>query len=298
MIASEEVTRLLPHVTVITVCPEVDIGLGVPRDPIRISRVSQEDRLHQPTTGRDVTELMKTFAVKTLDGLPPVDGFILKHRSPTCGPRDVKLYKGSDSNHVAGKTSGLFAREVHTRYQRFPVEDEGRLTNFVLREHFFTRIFLLAEFREVEKRCRIAFLTDFHAKHKLLFMAYHQTMMRAMGRIAAAVSKKPTAKILSEYREAFIHALMNPPRRTAVVNVLQHALGYFKRQLQQREKSYFLNTLDAYRFGRAPLSVPQALLRSFVEREDENYLRQQSFFEPYPSELVEISDSGQGREYR
>jgi uncharacterized protein YbbK (DUF523 family) len=142
MVSSDVVKLLKPHVDLLPVCGEVEIGLGVPRDPIRLIPESGAVRLYQPSTGRDCTEEMTRFAARHLDGLPPVDGFLLKSRSPTCGMKDVKIYPGREGQG-APRTDGVgfFAQAVLARYPNLAVEDEGRLTNYGIRDHFLTRIF-------------------------------------------------------------------------------------------------------------------------------------------------------------
>jgi uncharacterized protein YbbK (DUF523 family) len=145
------VQQLEPFVTYLPVCAEVEIGLGVPRDPVRIVLVNDEPRLLQPATGADMTEKMQTFSAAHLDSLSDIDGFILKGRSPSCGIKDVKLYRGMEKGAaVARKGNGFFAQAVLERYGHLPVEEEGRLTNFTIREHFLTALFALADFRAVK----------------------------------------------------------------------------------------------------------------------------------------------------
>ena len=294
-ISSEFVRKLDGFVEVIQVCPEVEIGLGIPRDPIRVVRSREGQRLVQPATGRDVTDDMVVFSKRFLDALPPVDGFILKSRSPSCGLKEVKIYAAADKPGGIGKGSGFFGLAVLERFPMLPIEDEGRLTNFRIREHFLTRIFTLARFRSIRDSARIKDIVSFQASNKLLLMAYNQTVLRALGRIVANPKKRSVSELLDDYEEHLMKALSKPARYTSDINVLMHTLGYFSKKLNHEEKAFFLDTLEQYRNGSIPLSACLSVVRSWIARFGEPYLEMQSYFEPYPMELVEITDSGKGR---
>jgi uncharacterized protein YbgA (DUF1722 family)/uncharacterized protein YbbK (DUF523 family) len=295
-IHEEFVERLKAHVEFMPVCPEMEIGLGCPRDPIRIVESGGRRRLVQPSTGRDVTAEMETFAQTFLDGVGEVDGFILKSRSPSCGIKDVKTFPKPDAKVPKELGCGMFGGPVVERFPNRAVEDEGRLTNFVLREHFLTRIFARADYREVRRAGTAAGLVDFHSRNKALLMAYHQTEMRAMGRLVANHAKRPWPEVMEEYGEHLGRAMAKPPRPTSIINVLMHLEGIVSEKLGAAEKALFLDTLDKYRTGRAPLSVLTMLVRSWGVRFGEEHLLGQTFLEAYPERLTDISDSGKGRD--
>jgi uncharacterized protein YbgA (DUF1722 family)/uncharacterized protein YbbK (DUF523 family) len=291
------VKQLEAYVTYLPVCPEVEIGLGVPRDPVRVVLVDDEPRLLQPTTGVDVTEKMQVFAKAHLTSLKEIDGFILKGRSPSCGIKDVKLYRGIEKGAaVARKGHGFFGQAVLERYGHLPVEEEGRLTNFTIREHFLTALFALADFRAVKASGLMRELVRFHTENKLLLLAYNESQYRVMGPIVANHEKQPAEVVIAAYEQHLWKALARPARRTAGINVLMHALGYFSEKLTSDEKAYFLDTLEKYRAEKVPLSVPVSLLGAWIARFTEPYLSRQTFFAPYPEALVTISDSGKGRD--
>ena len=294
-VTEEFVEKLKPFVEYKTVCPEVEIGLGVPRDPIRVVRVKKEERLMQPATGRDVTEEMQSFVSSFLDSVGEPDGFILKFRSPSCGMYNVKLYPNLEKSGAVGKTRGFFGAEVLRRFPHLAVEDEGRVRNFKIREHFLTLLFTRASFRALKNKPSMKTLVKFQSENKLLLMAYSQTALKSLGKIVANHDKKPIAKLLGDYEEHLNAAFARAPRFTSNINVLMHALGYFSKELTAREKAFFLENLEGYRIGKMPLSVPVSIIRSWIVRFDQKYLAPQTFFEPYPSSLVEITDSGKGR---
>jgi uncharacterized protein YbgA (DUF1722 family)/uncharacterized protein YbbK (DUF523 family) len=291
LIRAPFVLSLMPFVDLKPVCPEVEIGLGIPRDPIRLVRLGSSVSLVQPTTGRDVTADMQAFNDSYLSGLGEVDGFILKSRSPSCGIKDTKIYAGEDGKQPSDKGPGMFGGAVLERFPLAAVEDEGRLTNFRLRHHFLTKLFTRAAFRELEARPSMAALVQFHAENKLLLMAYHQSELRALGRIVANPDRRPIDAVLADYEVHLAHALERPPRNTSNINVLQHALGYVSDGLTAAEKRHFLEALDEYRARRMSLSPPLLLVQSWIARFEESYLAQQSYFEPYPAELMDLRDS-------
>lgn len=293
------VERMKPYVEFRPVCPEMEIGLGVPREPIRVILLNNELRLIQPSTGLDVTDKMRQFTNSFLTGVADADGFVLKSRSPSCGINSVKVYPGLGKvGAVSQKGKGFFGGVVPERLPLTPLEDEGRLLNFGIREHFLTRLFALARFREIIRKPSMKKLVEFHSNNKLLLMANHQTEMRMLGKIVANHEKKPLEDVVAEYDAHLRMALASPSRYTANINVLMHAFGYFSKQITSREKSYFLKILEDYRAAKVPLSVPISLISSWIVRFEQSYLAPQTFFEPYPAELMEITDSGKGRDWK
>ena len=278
------------------VCPEVEIGLGIPRATVRIVRIDGVDHLIQPATARDVSGEMTVFANRFLDSLPPVDGFILKGGSPTSGTSGVRVYPSAEKSQAIERTAGFFAREVLKRFSELPVEDELRLNNARIRDHFLTGIFTLAAFRSVEEKGEREDLAAFHAANKLLLLAASQTVMREMGRLVASRARKDPAELFFHYRHLLCAALTQVPRYTNNINVLQHALGYFSNRVTSEEKAYCLRLIGRYKEGHSTLAEPRELLRSWVIRFAEPALLDQTFFAPYPAELAdlpeEITDRG------
>ena len=292
IIAAPFVQKMVPHVNFVVVCPEVESGLGVPREFLRLVAVDGEPRLLQPQTGHDHTEQMQSFAASFLDGLTDIDGFILKNRSPSCGLNDVKMYASTQKGAAATKGQGMFGGTVMERFPHLAVEDEGRLNNFRIREHFLTRAYTLAAFRAVKASGAMKELVRFQAENKLLLMAYHQTEMRAMGRIVANPDRRPFDQVIAEYEPHLYAAFTRPPRCTSHINVLMHALGYFSDGLSSQEKAFFLNALQKYREGVVPVSTNRGLIQSWIVRFGQDYLAHQTYFEPYPEALLELTDSG------
>lgn len=295
MITSHIVERLKDFVNFIPVCPEAEMGLGVPRDPIRIVGNKKEDGLVQPATGRDVTDDMIRFSESFLDTLPPVDGFILKNKSPSCGVREVKIYSAPNQGGSVGKTKGYFARSVFSRYPGIPVEDEGRLRNMRIRDHFLTRLYTFSEFRKVQARERVQDLIRFHSENKLMLMAHNQTLEQEMGRLVANHDQLSPGSLMEQYRVELAGALSRAPRYTANINVLLHASGHFRTKLSHEEKAFFLEALEKYREGRTSICAPKNILKAWVVRFDEKKLDNQTFFAPYPDALMELDPLDQDR---
>ena len=289
------VAALKPYADFVTACPEAEIGLGIPRDPIRIVYEAGSFKLIQLNTGKDVTSQMKGFSGTLLGGIGKIDGFILKDHSPSCGIKDVKVYPNLKPCSAIKKRAGFFAEDVLEKFPRTAVESEARLSNYAIREQFLTRIFISAKFRELQAAPSMKALVQFHAENKLLLLAYNQKELRAMGKIVANHEKKDPKTVFAEYGEHLYDAFSGRARQASCINVLEHAMGYFSDGLSSDEKKFFLNSLEEFRRDQVTLSVPVNLLRSYIVRFKEEYLAQQTFFEPYPHGLLETVDSGKGR---
>lgn len=294
-ITDDLVERLRVHVDYVTECPEVSIGLGVPREPIRVVKDKAGLKLMQPATGRDCSREMAVFADAFLLKLGEVDGFILKSRSPSCGIKDVKVYPSIEKSPVIGKGSGFFGSRAIEMFPGVAVEDEARLNDFRIREQFLTRIFLSAEFRRAKARGSMKGLVDLHSGNKYMLMAASQRSLSALGRIVANHDKLPARDVFAAYGEELGRAMAKGSRYRSNINALMHALGYVSKGMRPKEKAYFLEMLEKYRKGRVPFSVPLGIMRELVIRFEEPYLMRQSFFEPYPEELMLVTDSGKGR---
>lgn len=263
VIPDKVVAALREHVDFLPVCPEVEIGLGVPRPVVRLVRGEGGPRMLQPRTGEDLTERMAHFGEAFLQGLGEVEGFLLKNRSPSCALKDAKVYAHPEGGGVVGKGPGLFARLVEERFPLLPKEDEGRLTNPRIRGHFFTRVFALARLRRVED---LPGLMAFHARYKLLLMAYSQKEAMDLGRLLAGAKGRPFPEVRRAYEEEFLRATERLWRLGTMTDALLHAFGHFKKALTPREKAHFLDLLMDFREERLPLEAPLALLASWARR--------------------------------
>jgi len=298
MIPNNFVQKLEPFVKFVPVCPEVEIGLGIPRDIIRVVEIKGKKLLLQPATGKELSTQMYKFAESFLHSLDSVDGFILKSRSPSCGINNAKVFPDADNLVPISKGPGLFSEKVLEKYPGVAIEDEGRLMNYNIREHFLTKLFTLARMRDVKKRNTVRALADFQSDNKFIFMSYNHREMRALGRIAGNENKLPIEDVISEYEKHLHHALSNHPRRSTYINTLMHGSAYFSNMLSSKEKVYFFDLLESYRSVKIPLSAILAVLQSWIIKYDVEYLARQTFFEPYPAELADIPASGKADSVR
>jgi uncharacterized protein YbgA (DUF1722 family)/uncharacterized protein YbbK (DUF523 family) len=299
-ISSDVVKILKNYVEFQPVCAEVEIGLGIPREPVRIVLEDDNLKMIQPKTNRDCTEEMTNFAEQYLKSLQHVDGFILKSQSPSCGLFQTKHYQSAKKGAPKLQTGpGLFGRAVLNNFPTKAIETEGRLTNFRIREHWLIKLYTLADFHNLKNSKSQTALVEFHTKNKFLFMAYNQNIMRDMGRIVANPQKLSFERVITNYEELLNKLLQNPPVYTAHINVLMHSLGFFKKNLSGEEKAFFLDELEKYRTGWIPLFVLQNLLKSWIVRFNEVYLKDQTYFNPYPEELMnfDLKDTWRGRSY-
>jgi uncharacterized protein YbgA (DUF1722 family)/uncharacterized protein YbbK (DUF523 family) len=288
MITSHIVAKLKDYVDFLPICAEVEIGLGVPRNPVRIVLDGGEQRLVQPATGRDFTEDMNAFVASFLDSLESVDGFILKSRSPSCGTKDVRVYPSTGKSGAVEKTSGFFARKLMEQYPSLPIEDEGRLRNARIKDHFLMKLFAFASFRKVGNEGRMNDLVTFHTENKFLLMAYNQTELKKMGRIVANKDHRSFGELIPEYQEHLDKAFSRAPRYTSNINVLMHAMGHFSEDLSDQEKAFFFEWIQKYREGKVSLCPAINTIRSWIIRFGDEYLMGQTFFNPYPEGLMEV----------
>ncbi|MCS7241083.1 MAG: DUF523 and DUF1722 domain-containing protein [Candidatus Caldatribacterium sp.] len=275
------VRQLRPYVDFVPVCPEVDIGLGVPRKPIRIVLKAGKKHLVQEETEKDLTEAMERFSENFLT-LQEVHGFILKAKSPSCGLRDVKVH--APSGKVLSLGSGMFTEAVLRKYPHLAIESERRLEHSAIREHFLQKIFALADLEETLAKRSPGALVDFHTRYKLFLLAHHQQETHLLGKIVARV-RESIDDALKEYRTHFLRAIRRAMNRRLVVNVFFHILGYFKDRITPKEKDFFLHLLEDFREGNVSLPVLINLTESWVIRFEEPYLSRQVFFRPYPKPL-------------
>ena len=291
------VAKLMDYVDFHPVCPEVGIGLGVPRSPVRVISVDGRKILQQPSTGKEFTGEMENFVENFLSSLRGVDGFILKNRSPSCGFVDVKVYASRDDITGFSRGSGFFGGAVLEKFKGMAIEDEGRLNNFAIREHFLTKLYAHAFFRMVKESNEINKLIEFHAKNKLLMLGYNEKHMRIMGQITANPGKHDTKTVIGDYEKHLTEVFSNVPGCCSMINSILHAFGWISENLSKKEKEFFLNSVEEYRDERIPLSTLIHLLKSWAIRFGNEYLLSQSFLEPYPKALTEMDTQGRKRHY-
>lgn len=281
IVIDDFVNKLKNHIDFVDLCPEFDIGLGVPRPRLIVLQINNLKKLFQPETGRDLTNKIIEYSEEVSKSLNDIDGFILKSKSPSCGVSSAKLYI---NNSIVGKTDGLFAEAMKRRFYHLPIEDEGRLQDYGIREHFLTRIFIFSELRKLLKSPTPHALVEFHSRHKYLLMAYSQKTLKELGQIVAN-GNIPFSEKIEKYGVKFYQAFSRRPMRKQNLNVLNHIFGHISKNINQREKRHLIDLFEKYRKGLIEINVITELLRSLAYRFVKEYLLYQRFFEPYPIEL-------------
>ncbi len=266
-------------------CPEVGIGLGVPRPTIRLVETESGLRAQgSADAGLDVTEALQGYGDQKAPEVAPLCGFILKKDSPSCGMERVKVYGAKGMPSKSG--SGLFAAAIMARFPDLPVEEEGRLGDPRLRENFIQRVFIYHHWRtRVEPGIDVAALTGFHGRIKLTLMSHDQDAARQLGKLAATARAGNLATVAGEYISGVMVCLRKVATRKNHVNVLQHIQGYLKKDLDGDDKAELVETIRQYQRGDIPLIVPVTLLRHHFRRNPDPYIDKSWYMAPYPGEL-------------
>ncbi len=275
------------YVTYVPVCPEVECGMSIPREPMRLVGDPQNPRLMTISTKKDYTRQMTDWAGKRAMELEHEDlcGFIFKSKSPSSGMLRVKVY--NEETGIPSHTgTGMFAGAVMKHFPLLPTEEDGRLNDPVLRENFIERIFAFSRWREMlTEKCSVGRLVDFHTSHKLLLMAHSRKHYREMGSLVAQAKKMGIREAYTRYQELLMEALTLKTTPKKHADVLQHIMGYFKKELTADEKQELLETIDLYRKELVPLIVPITLVNHYVRKYNEPYLSRQYYLNPHPVEL-------------
>ena len=281
------VRRLEAHVELIPICPEVAVGLGVPRSPIRLVGNRGGTVLIQPTTGRDLTEPMHDFASRYLSALPEVEGFLLKSRSPSCGIHGVKVFEGAHATVPEGRDTGKFAAAVIARFPDHPVEHEGRLTNLRLLDDFLTSLFALAGLRSArDQDGSVTGLLALHSLHYLTRIMFSSQDQKSLNRIVEE-SSSHAERAWCAYTEAFRRSWAGVQRAAGHSKVIQHVTNHLGGRLTLTEGRRLDGLLEGYRAGRVLRSVLVAGLRGSALKYGLDQLAAQAYLNPYPAGLDE-----------
>ncbi|GAA3121065.1 DUF523 and DUF1722 domain-containing protein [Streptosporangium carneum] len=275
--------ELDPYVDWVRVCPEIELGLGAPRETLRLERSPAGPRLVTRKSGVDLTAGMASLGerrARTLD----VDGYVFKSRSPSCGLHGIPVYEGDAA--VDRRGTGVFAARILAAHPLLPVEDEGRLNDPLLRETFVERIFAQARLRALlESDWHARDLVAFHSRHKMQMLAHDPAAYREAGRVVAHAGSRPREELAADYARAFGTAFARKASIGRNVNVLQHCMGMMSDSLDAARRADLGEVIASYRAGQVALSVPATLLRHHARGEDAGYVRDQTYFSPYPQEL-------------
>lgn len=318
---------LAQYVDFLPLCPEVECGMSIPREPLRLVgdvKNPESARLMTVSSGQDWTDTMKTWAKGRLQELENehLSGYIFKRASPSNGMERVKIYPitpeniQSDATQASPKSDktksrikqaipqnkgiGVFSRAFMSYFPHIPVEEEGRLHDMALRERFIERIFTMQRWHDCihttflpssthksiySTSTSFASLIDFHTRHKLLILSHSPSHYRAMGRLIANIKHHDQSYILKDYQHLLNEALHIHATPAKHANVMQHMMGYFKKELQPREKGELLEYIILYRNKQIPLIVPLTLLLHYIKKYESEYLAMQYYINPYPMQL-------------
>jgi uncharacterized protein YbgA (DUF1722 family)/uncharacterized protein YbbK (DUF523 family) len=277
---------LAAHFELVPTCPEVAIGLGVPRAPIRLVQTAAGVRVRGVRDGSlDVTDALDGEAARVHRAGPDLCGYVLKKNSPSCGMERVKTYTEAGMPH--GRAAGAFAAGLIARAPLLPAEEEGRLNDPALRENFIERVFAYARWQALTAgEVTGAALVDFHSRHKYQLLAHNQAAYRRRGRLVAQAGRRPTRALIDDYGRQFMAALSRPASVGNHVNVLQHLAGYLKDALDGGDKAELQTAIDDFHQRRAPLVVPVTLLRHHLRRTPQPWAAAQTYLNPDPRELL------------
>ena len=282
---------LAPFVTFVPVCPEVEVGMGVPREPVHLVRGPRgRTRMVAIDSGDDWTARMEAFAARRVEALAAqeLSGYVLKAKSPSCGMERVKVFdRPAAKSPPRHDGMGLFARALRERLPNLPVEEEGRLHDPRLRENFVERLFAYARVRRLwAGRWKLADLVAFHTAHKMQLLAHSTAGYRTLGRLVAQAKSLPRGELRDRYEETLMRVLALPTTPGRHANVLTHMLGHVKARLDEPDKRELLSVIEDYRTRLVPLVVPVTLLRHHARRLAVAYLLGQTYLDPHPKELM------------
>ncbi len=275
------------HFSFVAVCPEVEVGMGTPREPLRLVRDGDAIRMVGVDSGDDHTERMRKYAARRVVELETLglSGYLLKKGSPSCGMERVRAYTARGS--AAASDRGLFAAELMRRLPLLPVEEEGCLDDATVRENFIERVFAYKRVADLfSGRWTTGELVAFHTREKMLVCAHAPTAEKELGRIVAGAGRAARGAVAQSYTSVFMAALGKPATTRRNVNVLQHMLGHFRDVLEPAPRRALASIIEDYRNALVPLVVPITLLRHYVDLHSVGYLAHQTYLEPHPKELM------------
>lgn len=277
---------LAKHFEFLSICPELEAGLGVPRPAIHLREYGDELRLTETLSGADHTEAMQGFIRDILPSLANLRGYILMAKSPSCGMERIKVHN-ADGDFMNRDGRGMFAAALMKTYPLMPVEEEGRLHDDMLRENFIERVFAYDDWLQnvAGENLTKQALIDFHSCYKFTLLAHSEQIYRQLGPMLADLKSKPLEQIANRYIRQFMEAMAQRVSRGSHVNAMQHLLGFLKEGMTEQEKAVLLEHIEAYWRGEIPLIVPMTLLRLAQRKEPVDFLNSQKYLTPYPDEL-------------
>lgn len=282
------ISLLREYVDIETVCPENAIGLSTPRDPIRIEKHNDEYKLIQLNSNLDYTHKMCEFAEEFLSGINDADGFILKSKSPSCGIKDVKVYPKSQKCSISKNATGIFSSKVIEKNLNIPIENEGRLRNYNIRNEFLTKIFTINNLKHEDN------ILNFHNKNILLLKSYSKKISTELDYIIN--NSDCSDKDIALYKSKVYELLNKKRNKKSKINIVKYIFQRYKSNLKTEEIKYFYNLINLYENQKISFESIIVALQIYAIRFNDEKLLNQTFFSPYPKNLVSITDSGKGRD--
>lgn len=279
--------KLAPFTEFVPYCPELAIGLGIPRTAIRLMKFAdgQTRLVNNRDSSIDYTDLMVSTTQQRLPELAELQGYIVCAKSPSCGMERVRLVdeRGGQLGKVA---IGVFTRELMQAFPWLPVEEDGRLLDDGIRESFMTRVYALSDWQSrMQDGFTVGKLVKFHSQYKFILLAHHPVAYRELGRLVANPQLFHKDALALRYLTDFMRALAVPTTRKNHANVLMHLQGFFKKVLSGDAKAELLELIHQYRLGHIPLLAPLTLLKHHLRFNPDDYVAAQRYLQPFPTEL-------------
>lgn len=275
------------HFELHPVCPEAELGLGIPRPTIQLRKFGENIKLvYSKNPDTDLTQPMREFANSRIDAFTQLDGFIFKKDSPSCGMERVPVFDNATGMRQRNGI-GIFAESFKQKHPNIPTEEEGRLGDINIRENFLERVYAHYRWRHIENaEFNLHGFREFHKNYKLVLMAKNTVAYRELGRLVAGVNKNNIAEVREEYFSKFMQVMAKVPSRGHHVNVLMHISGYLKDKLDAKDKAELLRWFETYRNRQVDRVTPLVLLQHHFLHHPNDYMAQQYYFSPFPSELM------------
>ena len=282
------IQSLKDYVDIQTVCPELAIGLSIPREPIKIemNKENEEYRLIDYNSKNDYTNQMTEFSEEFINGLDDIDGFILKSRSPTCGLKDAKVYYCGNKCSIRSNENGFFSQKIIDKYDYLPIENEGRLKNYNIRDNFFTRIFFINNLKNNKN------IIEFHKNNLLLLKSYDE---ESTNEVSDILNENRMEDQVHQYKEKVLNIVSNQRKKENKLSIIIKVFEKYKNMLNEEEINMFNGLIESYENQRIPFSTLEVVIKMYATRFKDKDILNQTFFYPYPENLINITDSGKGR---
>ncbi|MFK7872818.1 MAG: YbgA family protein [Oligoflexales bacterium] len=269
----------------VPVCPELEVGMGVPRKSVRLVGDIHQPSMIEPRSGEDWTSAMNTYSKKRVQKLHGLSGYLFKKGSPSCGAFRVKVYQEKTGIPLPDGM-GLFSKEFQKQWPLIPIEEEGRLNDYKIRENFIERVFGYHRLQELcGQRFKRGDWVDFHQNNKYLLLARGRGLYTELGHLVAKIADYKSKDFIEEYSELYMTALSIKTTTRKNTDALLHILGFFKKFLSKEEKQSVLEVIEYYHQGVHPLIVPMTLLQHYAKLHNVAYIKNQYYLNPHPTDL-------------